>query len=82
MHRSNVKIDLETLLAGRSLYWLAKTSGIPYSTVHKVARNKTGGISFVVLEKLCNTLECEPCELIIRFKSKTGLITKVDNLKS
>lgn len=68
MHRSNVKIDLETLLAGRSLYWLSKTSGIPYSTVHKVARNKTDGISFVVLEKLCDALECEPCQLIIKEK--------------
>ncbi len=69
MHRSNVKIDLETLLAGRSLYWLAKTSGIPYSTVHKVARNKTDGISFIVLEKLSNALECEPCQLIVKKQS-------------
>jgi len=72
VHRSNVKIDLETLLDGRSLYWLAKTSGIPYSTVHKVARNKTDGISFVVLEKLCDALECEPCQLIVREKLKSN----------
>lgn len=68
MQRSNVKIDLETLLAGRSLYWLAKTSGIPYSTVHKIASSKTDGISFIVLEKLSDALECEPSDLIIKGK--------------
>jgi DNA-binding Xre family transcriptional regulator len=66
VNSSNVKIDLETLLAGRSIYWLAKTSGVPYSTVHKIARNKTDGISFVILEKLCDALECEPCKLIVK----------------
>ncbi|MGI8786803.1 MAG: helix-turn-helix domain-containing protein [Pyrinomonadaceae bacterium] len=67
---SNVKIDIETHLIGRSLYWLAKTSGVPYSTLHKIARNKTDGISFTILEKLCNALECEPCELIVRNKQE------------
>lgn len=69
VNRSNVKIDLETHLAGRSLYWLAKTTGLPYSTVHKIAKNRTDGISFVVLEKLCDVFECEPCQLIFREKS-------------
>ena len=64
--------DLETHLAGRSLYWLAKTSGIPYSTVHKIASNKTDGISFTVLEKLSDALECEPIDLIIRSDSSKG----------
>ncbi len=68
MQRSNVKIELETFLAGRSLYWLAKTSGIPYSTVHKIASHKTDGISFVVLEKLSNAFQCEPIDLIVREK--------------
>lgn len=71
VNRSNVKIDLETHLAGRSLYWLGKATGLPYSTVHKIAKNKTDGISFVVLEKLCDVLECEPCELIVRNKVKS-----------
>ena len=66
MNHSNIKIDIETYLASRSIYWLAKTSGIPYSTVHKIASNKTDGISFIILEKLCDALECNPCELIVR----------------
>lgn len=70
MQRSNVRIYLETLLAGRSLYWLAKSSGIPYSTVHKIASNKTDGISFVVLEKLSDALECEPRDLIVKILEK------------
>lgn len=63
---SSIRVSVTPLLAGRSLYWLAKTAGLPYWTVHKIANNKTNGISFNVLEKLCNALECEPCELIVR----------------
>ncbi len=66
VNTSNVKIDIDTHLAGRSIYWLAKTSGVPYSTLHKIARNKTDGISFIVLEKLCDALECEPCQIIVK----------------
>lgn len=72
VNRSNVKIDLETHLAGRSLYWLAKTTGLPYSTVHKIAKNRTDGISFIVLERLCEAFKCEPCQLIFRDKSNAG----------
>lgn len=77
MNHSNIKIDLHTHLAGRSLYWLAKTSGVPYSTVHKIARNKTDGISFTVLEKLAQAFDCEPKELIVVSKA----ITKKGALK-
>lgn len=66
MAKSNVRIDLKTHLAGRSLYWLAKTSGVPYSTIHKIASNKTDGISFIVLEKLSDVLDCEPRDLITK----------------
>lgn len=70
VNRSNVRIDLETHLDGRSLYWLAKMTGLPYSTIHKIANNKTDGISFIVLEKLCAVFDCEPCELIVKDKVK------------
>lgn len=70
MSRSNVKIDLTTHLAGRSLYWLAKTSGVAYSTVHKIANNKTDGISFVVLEQFANAFNCEPRDLIVKKPSR------------
>ncbi len=63
---SSIKVDVNSHLAGRSLYWLAKTAGLPYYTVHKIANNKTYGISFAVLEKLCDALERQPCDLIVR----------------
>ncbi len=75
MNRSNVKIELTTHLAGRSLYWLAKTSGVAYSTVHKIANNKTDGISFVVLEQFANAFNCEPCDLIVRKPSRSRINT-------
>lgn len=70
MNRSNIKIDLATPLAGRSIYWLAKTSGVPYSTVHKIARNRTDGISFVVLEKLSIALGTDPHSLFVVGRAK------------
>lgn len=63
---SIIQVSVKPLLANRSLYWLAKAAGLPYWTVHKIANNKTKGISFEVLEKLCDALECEPCDLIVR----------------
>jgi len=60
-----IRLDLSSKLNGRSLYWLAKTTGMNYSTVHKLGNEQTKGISFGILEKLCEALECEPCDLIV-----------------
>lgn len=70
MNSSNVEVDIKSRLAGRSLYWLAKASGVPYSTLHKIARNKTDGISFLVLERLADALECQPGALIVSKQDK------------
>lgn len=64
MTRSRLKIDLSSQLAGRSIYWLAKESGVPYATVHKIATDKTDGIRFVILEKLAQALNCDARDLI------------------
>jgi putative transcriptional regulator len=61
-----IRLELSRLLNGRSLYWLAKETELPYSTVHKLYKTTTKGITFVVLDKLCTALECNPGDLLVR----------------
>ena len=53
---------------GRSLYWLAKQTGIRYSTVHDLSRGEWKAIKRIVIDALCEALECEPGELIVKRK--------------
>jgi putative transcriptional regulator len=72
-----IKFKIKELLdeRGKSLYWLSKQTNTAYSTVHKLANDKTDSISFVVLDKLCDALECEPCELIFRETNKNQSVS-------
>jgi putative transcriptional regulator len=48
----------------RSLYWRAKHAGVSYSTLWRLKKGKALGINFVTLEKLCETLDCQPGDLL------------------
>jgi DNA-binding Xre family transcriptional regulator len=56
-------LQLETLLNGRSLYWLAKATGIDYKTIHKHVHHQSTGIRFDHIASLCAVLECAPQDL-------------------
>ncbi len=43
----------------RSMYAVAKDSGLRYSVVHRFATGERVGISLVTTAKLCKTLELE-----------------------
>lgn len=62
-----VKNNLNELLQkkDKSLYWLAKETGISYPTLHKINKNETEGIKFSILEAICNALECKLEELLV-----------------
>ena len=47
------------------MYWLAKTTGISYPTIHNLVNNKTESIKFEVIEKICSALNCTPNDLLI-----------------
>ena len=64
----NVRMTELLQSRGRSLYWLAKETGIRYSTVHDLSRGEWKSIKRSVIESLCDALECEPGELIVRAK--------------
>ncbi len=57
---------------GKTLYWLSKETGTAYSTVHKLGSSSTDGISFRVLDRVCDALECEPGDLLVRVPEKKG----------
>jgi len=42
---------------------LSKLTGISYSSVKNIYSNKTKGIEFETLNKLCNFLECTPNDI-------------------
>ena len=62
----NVEIPLDTLLDkhGRSFYWLAKETGVSYTTLWRLKKSKALGINFSTLEKICEALDCTPGDVL------------------
>ena len=63
--RSMIRCTLAEVLSnkGRSLYWLAKTTGLDYSSLWKLAQNKSKGVKHDTLNLLCEALDCLPGDL-------------------
>lgn len=55
-----VRIDQILKAHGRTFYWLAKETGISHTTLWRLKKGKALGINFITLEKLCETLNCQP----------------------
>lgn len=49
---------------GQSLYWLARTTGISYTTLWRLTKERALGMNFATLEKVCVALGCPPGELM------------------
>ena len=62
-----VKVKLKELLKERekSLYSLARETGISYNTLHKINKNNVQSMSFDVLEKICLNLDCQASDLLV-----------------
>ena len=67
-----IEIRIDELLEsrGRSFYWLAKETGISHTTVSRLKKGKALGINFETLEKICETLKCQPGD-VLSFEQKT-----------
>lgn len=67
-----VKTRIDEVLAERekSLYWLAKETGISYNTLHRLQGGTSQGITFDVLDRICTALECSPGELFVQTGGK------------
>lgn len=63
-----IKILLNKLLEerGRTLYWLSKETGVRYATIWKISRGEVGRLGMDVLDRICEALECQPGDLLVR----------------
>jgi putative transcriptional regulator len=61
-----IEIRIDELLknCGRSFYWLAKETGISHTTLWRLKKGKALGINFETLEKICETLKCQPGDVL------------------
>jgi putative transcriptional regulator len=68
-----IEIHIDELLQnrGRSFYWLAKETGISHTTLWRLKKGKALGINFDTLAKMCETLNCQPGDVISHTNRKT-----------
>jgi putative transcriptional regulator len=65
-----IKIELEKLLAGRSLYWLSQETGIRWATLSAMAAGKARRLDLKALDAVCKALDCQPGELLVRVERR------------
>jgi putative transcriptional regulator len=56
---------------GRSAYWLSNQTGIAQQVLSRMSQQKTAGIQWTTLERICKALECLPGDLIVMADEKT-----------
>ena len=61
MIKNNLKYILEQ--KEKSVYWLAKQTGISQNSLIKIKNDKTSSINFDICNKICSVLECKLEEL-------------------
>jgi putative transcriptional regulator len=83
MISSVITVKLKDLLEkqGKSIFQLHKETNITYPTLHKMASGKGEGISFKVLEKLCEKLGCFPSDLLLYEPNTTPQTVKPQTVK-
>ena len=64
--RMEIRLEIDEMLKerGRSAYWLAKQTGIAQSSLARMRHQKTQGIQWDTLMRLCAALDCAPGDLI------------------
>ena len=62
----DIKVILKEYLNERnkSVYWLMKETGISQKGIYDLVNNKTDGIKFDTLDKICSALDCTPNDLL------------------
>ena len=67
-----IEVCIDQLLKarGRTFYWLAKETGISHTTLWRLKKGKALGINFITLEKLCETLDCQPGDMFMFINQK------------
>ena len=65
-----VRIDQLLKARERTFYWLAKETGISHTTLWRLKKAKALGINFITLEKICETLDCQPGDMFTFINQK------------
>jgi putative transcriptional regulator len=65
-----IRIELEKLLEGRSLYWLSQETGIRWATLAAMANGKAQRLNVDDLDAICDALRCEPGDLLMKVERR------------
>lgn len=65
-----IKIELEKLLEGRSLYWLSQQTGIRWATLAAMVNEKAQRLNLEDIDLICDALECQPGDLLVKVERK------------
>jgi putative transcriptional regulator len=68
--RRMIKIELEKVLEGRSLYWLSQETGIRWATLSAMVNGKAQRLNVDDLDAICDVLACEPGDLLTKVERK------------
>ncbi|MEP6703366.1 MAG: helix-turn-helix transcriptional regulator [Acidobacteriota bacterium] len=63
-HKITFKIGEVLRKREQSLYWLSRTTGISYTTLWRLTKDRALGMNFATLEKMCIALDCRPGDLM------------------
>jgi putative transcriptional regulator len=70
-----ILVEIDQLLKERkrSFYWLAKETGVSHTTLWRLKKDKAQGITFNTLERICETLKCQPGDVLkVRREKENG----------
>jgi DNA-binding Xre family transcriptional regulator len=65
-----IKIELDKLLEGRSLYWLSQQTGIRWATLAAMHNGKAQRLNLDDIEKISDALNCEPGNLLVKVQAR------------
>jgi putative transcriptional regulator len=65
-----IRLELERLLNGRSLYWLSQQTGIRWATLAAMVNGKTQRLNLEDIDLICDALECTPGDLLTKVGRK------------
>ena len=64
----------------KTKYWLVQNMNSDYKTISDMMDNKTSGIKFETIEKLCILLDCTPNEIFkLEKESETNKTSKISD---
>ncbi|MDO4391762.1 MAG: helix-turn-helix domain-containing protein [Clostridium sp.] len=66
----------------KSKYWFIKKMEGGYQSLSHLMDNETTAIHFDTLEKICDILECEPGDIIVRRKTKRRVKKSEQTIKA